>query len=82
MKSHQPRRPLHDRAAIVPGLYEKNLGAVDEWTLSTFLGDKLQRTLEDHCNTFIIEEDIAQLAGAGLTWIRFPIPFWLAQHFP
>jgi glucan 1,3-beta-glucosidase len=22
------------------------------------------------------EEDIAQIAGAGLNWIRVPIPFW------
>ena len=79
MKSRQPQWPLHALAAIVPDLYEKNLGAADEWTLSAFLGDKLQRRLEDHCNTFIIGEDIAQLAGAGLTWIRPPIPFWVSD---
>ncbi|KAI0653825.1 glycoside hydrolase [Cubamyces menziesii] len=61
---------------IVPNLYEENVGAVDEWTLSILLGDKLQATLEDHYQNFITEEDIAQIAGAGLNWIRLPIPFW------
>ncbi|RPD70874.1 glycoside hydrolase [Lentinus tigrinus ALCF2SS1-7] len=61
---------------IVPSLYEQNVGAVDEWTLSQLLGDKLQQTLEDHYNTFFTEEDMAQIAGAGLNWVRLPIPFW------
>ncbi|KAI0753525.1 glycoside hydrolase [Daedaleopsis nitida] len=65
---------------IVPNLYQENPGAVDEWTLSQILAakgpDVLQKTLEDHYNTFITEEDIAQIAGAGLNWVRLPIPFW------
>ena len=32
--------------------------------------------MEDHYNTFITEEDIANIAGAGLNWIRLPVPFW------
>ena len=32
--------------------------------------------LEEHYKTFITEEDIAEIAGAGLNWIRLPIPFW------
>ena len=35
--------------------------------------------LEDHYNTFVTEEDIAQIAGAGLNWIRLPIPFWAIE---
>lgn len=51
---------------------------MDEWTLSTILASKgqLQEVMENHYNTFITEEDIAQIAGAGLNWIRVPIPFW------
>ena len=68
---------------IVPALFEANVGAVDEWTLSTLLSAKgsgtLQQTMEDHYNTFITEEDIAQIAGAGLNWIRLPIPFWAIE---
>ncbi|KAI8975905.1 glycoside hydrolase [Trametes punicea] len=63
---------------IVPSLFEANPGAVDEWTLSEILASKgqLQEALEQHYSTFITEEDIAQIAGAGLNWIRVPIPFW------
>ena len=66
---------------IVPNLYEENVGAVDEWTLSTLLGDKLQQTLEDQYNSFITEEDMAQIAGAGLNWVRLPIPFWAIEKW-
>ncbi|OSD01275.1 glycoside hydrolase family 5 protein [Trametes coccinea BRFM310] len=63
---------------IVPSLFETNPGAVDEWTLSTILASKgqLQNVMEAHYDTFITEEDLAQIAGAGLNWIRVPIPFW------
>ncbi|KAI0644611.1 glycoside hydrolase, partial [Trametes meyenii] len=68
---------------IVPALFQANPGAVDEWTLSTLLAQKgqLQETLENHYNTFITEEDIAQIAGAGLNWIRVPIPFWAIESW-
>ena len=66
---------------IVPQLFEQNPGTVDEWTLSVALGSNLQATIEDHYNTFITEEDIAQIAGAGLNWIRVPIPFWAIEKW-
>ncbi|KAI0628059.1 glycoside hydrolase superfamily [Trametes polyzona] len=66
---------------IVPSLFQNNPGAVDEWTLSTILASKgqLQEVMENHYNTFITEEDIAQIAGAGLNWIRVPVPFWAIE---
>ncbi|KAM5545145.1 hypothetical protein V8D89_001256 [Ganoderma adspersum] len=70
---------------IVPSLFEQNAGTVDEWTLSQALAakgsDTLQQTIEDHYNTFITEEDIAQIAGAGLNWVRVPIPFWAIEKW-
>jgi len=27
------------------------------------------------------EEDFAQIAGAGLNWVRIPIAFWAVQTF-
>ncbi|TDL22966.1 glycoside hydrolase [Rickenella mellea] len=69
---------------ITPYLFEKyvnqSINVVDEWTLSQAMaadtaGGGLQQ-LEDHYNTFITEQDIAEIAGAGLNWIRVPIPFW------
>jgi len=38
--------------------------------------------IEDHYNTFITEQDIAEIAGAGLNWIRLPIPFWAIDVWP
>ncbi|KAI0743458.1 glycoside hydrolase [Daedaleopsis nitida] len=63
---------------ISPTLYQDNPSAADEWGLSTSLLEKgqLLEALEDHYNTFITEEDIAEIAGAGLNWVRLPIPFW------
>ena len=70
---------------ISPKYFQENDGAVDEWTLSEILAQKgpdvLQQTLEDHYNTFITEEDMAEIAGAGLNWIRLPIPFWAIEKW-
>ncbi|KLO12560.1 glycoside hydrolase [Schizopora paradoxa] len=70
---------------ITPTLYQKyqnaNPLAQDEWTLSqdmtadTSPGGGISQ-IEDHYNTFITEEDIAQIAGAGLNYVRVPMPFW------
>ncbi|PPQ80107.1 hypothetical protein CVT25_001475 [Psilocybe cyanescens] len=65
---------------ITPSLYQKYPGAVDEWTLSTLMAADTANgglnQLEDHYKTFITEQDIAQIAGAGLSWVRIPIPYW------
>ncbi|KAF8911676.1 glycoside hydrolase superfamily [Gymnopilus junonius] len=65
---------------ITPALYQKYPGAVDEWTLSTLMAADTANggigQIETHYQTFITEQDIAQIAGAGLNWVRIPIPFW------
>ncbi|KAJ8453447.1 hypothetical protein ONZ45_g19714 [Pleurotus djamor] len=65
---------------ISPELFQRFPGAVDEWTLTTLMAADTAngglRQLEEHYRTFITEEDMAQIAGAGLNWIRLPIPFW------
>src|ERR1700683_4014292 len=68
---------------ISPSLYQKYPGAVDEWTSSTLMAADTAsgglNQLEDHYNTFVTEQDIAEIAGAGLNWIRLPIPFWAIE---
>ncbi|KAJ7195067.1 glycoside hydrolase [Mycena pura] len=63
---------------ITPALFQAYPSAGDEWDLSTLMREDgtLLEKLESHYNTFITEQDIAQIAGAGLNWIRLPIPFW------
>jgi aryl-phospho-beta-D-glucosidase BglC (GH1 family) len=71
---------------ISPALFEKYLSsptqAVDEYSLSQLMrADGSINDLEKHYQTFITEEDFAQIAGAGLNWVRLPIPFWAVQTF-
>jgi glucan 1,3-beta-glucosidase len=31
------------------------------------------------CSSFQTEKDIADIAGAGLNWVRLPIPYWAIE---
>ena len=71
---------------ISPALYEPFYpNAVDEWTLSTLLranGDPNLDKIAQHYDTFITEEDFAQIAAAGLNWVRIPLAFWAIETYP
>ena len=74
---------------IVPAPYEKYAPtAVDEWTVAEAMaadtgpGGGLEFQMRQHYDTFITEQDIAEIAGAGLNWIRLPIPFWAIDVWP
>ncbi|KAJ3982630.1 exo-beta-1,3-glucanase [Lentinula detonsa] len=70
---------------IVPSLYEKyvnnsqNITVQDEWTLSLAMGSNLASEMENHYKTFITERDFAEVAAAGLNWVRLPIGFWAIE---
>ncbi|KAI0664584.1 glycoside hydrolase [Cubamyces menziesii] len=69
---------------IVPALYEKYVNtsdpAVDEWTLTQKLqADGALDELENHYKTFITEQDFADIAAAGLNFVRIPIPYWAIE---
>ncbi|KAI5479242.1 glycoside hydrolase family 61 protein [Pseudohyphozyma bogoriensis] len=75
---------------IVPGLFEPfnspadidfEATVIDEYTLSQALGSNLSTTLENHYKTFITEKDFAEIAGAGLNWIRLPVPYWMIETY-
>ncbi|TFK19431.1 glycoside hydrolase [Coprinopsis marcescibilis] len=65
---------------ISPALFQRYPGATDEWSLSLMMAADTANgglnQLEQHYATFITEKDIADIAGAGLNWVRVPIPFW------
>ncbi|KAK1221925.1 hypothetical protein PQX77_015253 [Marasmius sp. AFHP31] len=71
---------------ISPALFEKYSGAIDEWTLSQAMAQDTNNggldQLEEHYKTFITEKDLAEIAGAGLNWIRLPVPFWAIDLWP
>ncbi|KAF9648416.1 hypothetical protein BDM02DRAFT_3129101 [Thelephora ganbajun] len=67
---------------ISPALFQRyaDAGAIDEWTISTLMAADTTNgglaQLEHHYDTFITEQDFAEIAGAGLNWVRMPIPWW------
>ncbi|KAI9509662.1 exo-beta-1,3-glucanase [Russula earlei] len=65
---------------ITPALYQKYPTAVDEWTLSLAMASDTASgglsQLEQHYKTFITEQDFAEIAGAGLNYVRIPLPYW------
>ncbi|KAF8912303.1 glycoside hydrolase family 5 protein [Mucidula mucida] len=68
---------------ITPDIFQRYPTAVDEYSLSTAMrADEASggiNQLEDHYKTFITEQDIAEIAGAGLNWLRIPIAFWAIE---
>jgi aryl-phospho-beta-D-glucosidase BglC (GH1 family) len=72
---------------IAPSLFEPyvNLStpAIDEWTLSEAMRADTTHgginQLETHYQTFITEQDFAQIAGAGLNYVRIGLPFWAIE---
>lgn len=75
---------------IVPALYEPyentSSPAVDEYTLSQKYRSEggvanLRAKMTEHYDTFITEEDFANIAAAGLNWVRLPIGFWALETY-
>lgn len=78
---------------IAPSLYEPyentSFPAVDEYTLSqNWINEggggqagqaHLEQKMRDHYDNFITEQDFADIAGAGLNWVRLPIGFWALE---
>ncbi|RDB14918.1 putative glucan 1,3-beta-glucosidase D [Hypsizygus marmoreus] len=67
---------------ICPALYEKYVDTnkvADEWSLSVAMGANLAKEMEEHYATFITETDFAEIAAAGLNWVRIPIGFWAIE---
>ncbi|TFK17920.1 exo-beta-1,3-glucanase [Coprinopsis marcescibilis] len=71
---------------ISPEIFQRYPEANDEFMLSEAMAADTARgglsQIEEHYNTFITEEDIAEIAAAGLNWIRVPIGFWAVETWP
>lgn len=78
---------LNTEPFIAPALFEPYLNntqpAVDEWTLSLAMRADTANggisQLETHYKTFITEKDFADIAGAGLNYIRLPLAYWAIE---
>ncbi|KAL0575635.1 hypothetical protein V5O48_006339 [Marasmius crinis-equi] len=70
-----------------PAPFEKyQPAAVDEYTLhQAMAADSANGGLdqiEEHYKTFITEKDFADIAAAGLNYIRLPVPYWAVETHP
>ncbi|GAA5824284.1 hypothetical protein JCM10212_001342 [Sporobolomyces blumeae] len=72
---------------------DDGIGALDEEeddegpeTIESWIGgheageEELRTELERHYQTFITERDFAEIAAAGLNWVRIPIPYWAIKR--
>ncbi|KAI6249460.1 putative glucan 1,3-beta-glucosidase D [Erysiphe necator] len=60
---------------ITPSIF-KQVGAIDEYTLVSRLGNKAKDTLEKHYATFVSEQTFIDIANAGLDHVRIPYSYW------
>ncbi|EJT49209.1 glucan 1,3-beta-glucosidase [Trichosporon asahii var. asahii CBS 2479] len=61
---------------ITPSLFDgKPDWVVDEWTYAEFTKDN-RSELERHWDTWITEQDLRAIAGAGLNTVRIPVGYW------
>lgn len=51
-------------------------GAVDEWTFCQSLGSDCASVLQTHWQSWVVESDIAEIAGANTNTLRIPVGFW------
>ncbi|OCF54308.1 glucan 1,3-beta-glucosidase [Kwoniella mangroviensis CBS 10435] len=64
---------------ITPSLFEQtgNNDIVDEYTFSQYQDKSVaQSALKKHWDSWITEDDFAQIAAAGLNHVRIPIGYW------
>ncbi|KAJ2912332.1 hypothetical protein MD484_g8086, partial [Candolleomyces efflorescens] len=68
---------------ISPEIFQRYPDVRDEFSLSQAMAaDEANgglRQIEEHYQTFITEVDIAEIAGAGLNFLRVPIGFWAIE---
>ncbi|KAJ9118412.1 hypothetical protein QFC24_006241 [Naganishia onofrii] len=69
---------------IVPALFEQFPKTVDEYTLAEAMRAKggavyLESMMRNHYETFITEQDFAQIAQAGFNYLRIPIGYWAVE---
>ncbi|EST09324.1 Glycoside hydrolase, family 5 [Kalmanozyma brasiliensis GHG001] len=64
---------------ITPSIYGQtnNPHIIDEWTFGSLQPRSTAiRILQQHLNSFMSEDDIRQIAAAGLNHVRIPIGYW------
>ncbi|KAF5321474.1 hypothetical protein D9619_001134 [Psilocybe cf. subviscida] len=71
---------LNLEAWVTPSLFTNSgdIRIIDEWTFGQYQDPaKALQTLQNHWDTFITEQDFADIAAAGLNHVRLPIGYWI-----
>lgn len=51
-----------------------------EWSLATYLGqEETNSAFQDHWESWLTQDDVDDMADAGLNAIRIPLPFWIIE---
>ena len=57
--------------------WEDGNSVKDEYTLCAALGkDEAKRRLMDHWSSWITQDDLRQIADAGMNHVRIPVGYW------
>ncbi|TKY88685.1 hypothetical protein EX895_002316 [Sporisorium graminicola] len=70
---------------ITPDLYAStgNAAIVDEWTFGSLQPrEQAVKILQKHLDSFVSEDDLRQIAAAGLNHVRIPIGYWAFEVSP
>lgn len=71
---------------ITPSIFAEwatNRNVKDEYTYTQALGqDEAKKRLSRHWNSWITQDDFAQIARAGLNHVRIPIGYWALISVP
>lgn len=69
---------------ITPSIFDAaGAAAVDEWSLCSTLGaNQCKSVLSQHWNSFVTQDDLNQIAAAGMNHVRIPIGYWALEHLP
>jgi glucan 1,3-beta-glucosidase len=70
---------------ITPSLFSQwraQDGVVDEWTLTTKLGNNAAATIEPHYSSFINKQTFADIRAAGFDHVRIPYSYWAVTTYP
>ncbi|PGH13098.1 hypothetical protein AJ80_06470 [Polytolypa hystricis UAMH7299] len=61
--------------------YSRKDNIIDEYTLTSRLGERATSLLEEHYATFINEQSFKEIRDAGLDHVRIPYSYWIVKTY-
>lgn len=76
---------LVPEAFISPSVFSKtgDKRVIDEWSFGKYTSrDQAESIYRNHFDSFITEDDFAEIASYGLNHVRVPFPYWGIKTYP